>query len=523
MSRGKTALSLDLPLPSALPEAGSQSKRDCIVSALRNAISTGLLSAESHLPSSRTLADRWHVSRGTVEAAFDRLCSEGYITRVQGSGTRVNAVVPESFLPSFTVESYEPVNSTTIEGSDTCVPFAQEKAPVQAGLPFIARLASPELLRASHWQKYATDAAKDSSMMNASSMPIQGSVHLRQQIATYLGAFRGLSCRPDDIFITSGIRHAIDAISRVLLSAGSRAAIEDPGYPGASRIFELAGAETVDVAVDEYGMKVADLEEHRNVSLVYVTPAHQSPLGVTMSVDRRRTLLDWAHKNHVWIVEDDYDGEFNFQSAPLPALKSQDQHQRVIYCSSFNKTVAAELRVGFMVVPATFQSRMRVLWEMIGSPVSATTQCALAAFMASGDFSNHLRRSRQAYQQRRDVVLRELEHHASGKYDISGGHAGFHFVLWLKRGTDEQEIIDQAAAVGIALQSLRSLCRKTSFGPAFIVGYSALSLSQAKFSGRKLGMIIGELTRAESGNKRQVSSPMLSAKEKSMKKRHTDE
>jgi GntR family transcriptional regulator/MocR family aminotransferase len=490
MSRGKTTLPLDLPFPPTLSQAGSGSKRDCIVSAIRNAISTGLLSAQSDLPSSRTLAERWQVSRGTVEAAFDRLYSEGYITRAQGSGTRVSAVVPESFLPPPKAETRKPDDRLASGAPDTRMSRAPEEAPVRAGIPFIARLAAPELLKVSHWQKHAAKAAKDGLAMDASSMPTRGSDQLRQQIAAYLGAFRGLSCHPEDIFITLGIRQAIDAVARVLLAPGSKVAIEDPGYPGARRIFELAAAEVVDVAVDAYGINVADLEQLRDVSLVYITPAHQSPLGVTMSIARREQLLTWSGKNRAWIIEDDYDGEFNFQSAPLPALKSQDRQQRVIYCSSFNKTVAAELRVGFMVVPPAIQGRMLALWETIGSPVSATTQLALAAFMASGDFSNHLRRSRQAYQQRRDVVLRELARHAAGKYEVSGCHAGFHFVLWLKHGADEREIVSQAAAVGITLQSLGSLCRRASFGPAFIVGYSALSLSQAKFSGRKLGLIL---------------------------------
>ncbi|APA85068.1 PLP-dependent aminotransferase family protein [Paraburkholderia sprentiae WSM5005] len=491
MARGKTALSPDLPFPPTLPQAGNRSKRDCIANTIRNAISTGLLSAQGRLPSSRTLADRWHVSRGTVEAAFDRLCSEGYITRTPGSGTRVSAAVPDSFLPSLTADLHKPNDRLAADVLDRGMLLTSAEAPVQAGIPFIARLAAPDLLRASHWHKHAAEAAKDSGTIDADFMPTRGLYPLRQQVAAYLGVFRGLLCRPEDIFITSGIRHAIDAVARVLLEPSSKVAIEDPGYPGASQIFELAGADMVDIAVDEYGMKVADLEKHPDISLVYTTPAHQSPLGVTMSVDRRESLLKWSHQNQGWIIEDDYDGEFSFQSAPLPALKSQDQHQRVIYCSSFNKTVAANLRVGFMVVPPALQNRMLALSEMIGSPVSGTTQLALAAFMASGDFSSHLRRCRQAYQQRRDVLIRELERHASGKYNVTGGHAGFHFILWLKPGTDEQDIVNQAATVGIALQSLGSLCRRASFGPAFIMGYSALSLSQARFSGRKLGLILG--------------------------------
>nr|WKF59393.1 HTH-type transcriptional regulatory protein GabR [Paraburkholderia busanensis] len=494
MPRGKTASSLDLPLPATFPLAGNRSKRDCIVDAIRHAISTGLLPAQGDLPSSRTLAERWQVSRGTVEAAFDQLHSEGYVTRTHGSGTRVSAIVPDSFLPPPSAGGARgPAEKTADAVQDARLPAASPDSPVRAGVPFVARLAAPELLQQSPWQKHSTEAAKGESAADAGSTPLRGLESLRQQIVAYLGAFRGLSCRPEDIFITSGIRYAIDAVARVVLTPGSKAAIEDPGYPGARRIVELAGASTIDVPVDEHGMRVAELEQHSDVSLVYITPAHQSPLGVSLSIDRRETLLDWAHAHRAWIIEDDYDGEFSFQSAPLPALKSQDRHQRVIYCSSFNKTVHAGLRVGFMVIPAALQPRVLALWQTIGSPVSATVQRALASFMASGDFASHLRRSRQAYQQRRDVVLRELDRHAREHITVTGSHAGFHFVLWLnwlKDGMDEQAIVTQAAAAGIELQPLASLCRNVSFGPAFIVGYSALSLAQARFFGRELGSIL---------------------------------
>jgi GntR family transcriptional regulator/MocR family aminotransferase len=494
MARGKTASSLDLPLPTALPVAGNRSKQDCISNAIRDAIARKLLPPESDLPSSRTLADRWNVSRGTVEAAFDRLFSEGYITRAHGSGTRVSAVIPDSFRPSSARDPLPlDVETEKKAGGEGRTPTFHEEYSVRAGVPFVARLPAPELLDDSHWRKHATNAVRNESEAALSSTPLQGFDYLRQQIAVYLGAFRGLSCHAEDIFITSGIRHSIDAVARLVLSAGSRVAVEDPGYLAARRIFELAGAGLVDVPVDEGGMRTGDLERHRDVSLVYVTPAHQSPLGVTMSIDRRRELLEWSRLNRAWIIEDDYDGEFSYQAAPLAALKSHDQHDRVIYCSSFNKTVFTGLRVGFMVVPSALRSKMLTFWQTVGAPVSATAQRALASFMASGDFSNHLHRSRQAYQQRRDAVLGELDRHAHGKFEIIGDHAGFHFVVRLRLGTDEQEVVKEAAADGITLQPLRSFCQTTDFGPAFVVGYSALSLTQAKYFGTKLSLILNQL------------------------------
>jgi GntR family transcriptional regulator / MocR family aminotransferase len=495
MARGKTATSLDLPLPTTLPLAGNRSKQDCISNAIRDAIARKLLPPESDLPSSRTLANRWKVSRGTVEAAFDRLFSEGYITRARGSGTRVSGAIPDSFRP---LSAKDPlpldVEAEKKPVRESRTPRLQEEHLVRAGIPFVARLPAPELLDDSHWKRHATNAVKHESVADLNSTPLQGFDHLREQIAIYLGAFRGMSCHAEDIFITSGIRHSIDAVARLILSAGSKVAVEDPGYRAARRIFELAGASVVDVPVDESGMRTADIEKHRDLMLVYVTPAHQSPLGVTMSMARRRELLEWSRINQAWIIEDDYDGEFSYQSAPLPALKSHDKHDRVIYCSSFNKTVFTGLRVGFMVVPSELRSKMLTFWQVVGAPVSATAQRALASFMASGDFSNHLHRSRQAYQQRRDAVLRELDRHAHGKYEIMGEHAGFHFVVLLRAGTDEREIVKEAAAIGITLQPLRSFCQSRDFGPAFVVGYSALSLTQARYFGKELSLMLERMT-----------------------------
>jgi GntR family transcriptional regulator / MocR family aminotransferase len=215
---------------------------------------------------------------------------------------------------------------------------------------------------------------------------------------------------------------------------------------------------------------------------------------VTMSVERRRKLLEWSNDNEAWIIEDDYDGEFSYQTAPLPALKSDDKYDRVIYCSSFNKTVFTGLRVGFMVLPAALQPKMLALWQIVGAPISATTQRALTSFMASGDYSNHLHRSRLAYQQRRDAVLRELERHAEGKFEVIGSHAGFHFVVRIGPGEDEDELVKEAASIGIALTSLRPFCHAADFGPAFVIGYAALSLPQAKYFGRKLSVLLDRMT-----------------------------
>ncbi|AOJ04151.1 MULTISPECIES: MocR-like pyridoxine biosynthesis transcription factor PdxR [Burkholderia] len=494
MSRGKTAIPLDLPRPPGLSERSAQSKQDCISDALRDAILGKLLPGDSVLPSSRTLAARWGVARGTVEAAFDRLCSEGYIARSHGSGTRVSAVVPDNYL-SWTGRPQKlasPPRKAPAEKAPR-KRVAEPDGSVRAGVPFVARLADPALLPVRNWKKHVGKGLSEATPAELCAMSPQGAESLCEQIAEYLGKYRGIPCGAADIFITTGIRHSIDLLARTILGKNSQVLMEDPGYQTAQRIFELAGAHSVCIPVDREGIDTRALTDHRNAVAAYVTPAHQSPLGVTMSVSRRLDLLDWAHTRQAWVIEDDYDGEFSYQSAPLPALKSLDVHDRVIYCGSFNKTLFSGIRVGFMVVPASLQSSMSALWRIIGRSVGTTEQLALASFVGSGDFAKHLRTSRHAYLQRRDAVLEQLRQHADGRYAISGEHAGFHFVLWLGQGIDEGAFVAHATKAGLALQPLRAFCKRAALPAGVVVGYSALSVAQARYAGKKLGKLLASM------------------------------
>lgn len=365
----------------------------------------------------------------------------------------------------------------------------------RAGVPFVARLADPGLLPMRTWKRHIGIGLSEATHAALCALPPQGAEPLRARIADYLGQYRGIACDAADIFITTGIRHSLDLIARTIAGSGSRIAIEDPGYRTARRIFELAGAESISVAVGPEGIDTHALSAHRRVAAAYVTPAHQSPLGVTMSISRRLDLLDWAHARRTWVIEDDYDGEFGYQSAPLPALKSLDVRERVIYCGSFNKTLFSGLRVGFMVVPAALRAPISALVQAVGRPVGTTEQLALASFIGSGDFAKHLRTSRHAYLQRRDAVLEQLRRYADGQYAISGEHTGFHFVLWLGRGIDERTFAEEAANIGLALEPLRAFCTQAALPAGVVVGYSALSVAQARYAGKKLGQLLAGVRR----------------------------
>lgn len=479
MSRGKHPVPLDLPLPPHCDEAPG--KQDRAYSALRQAILEKRLPAGCRLPSTRTLAQRWGLSRGTLEVVFDRLRSEGYVSRASGSGTRVCAVVPDLYLSA-------PARAAAPIVSESEPPYPPLS--VRAGQPFVARLADPALFPLQRWTRSLTRALGNASAQSLWDADPGGLPALRQQIAQYLGQHRGIACEPHQVMITTGIRHGLDLLARSLLQAGDKVCLEDPGYLSARSLFALAGARLVPIPVEEDGIDVQQLQHHEDARMVYVTPAHQAPLGMTMPVSRRLALLDWARHSEAWVVEDDYDSEFNYQSAPLAALKSLDRDDRVIYCGSFNKTLFAGLRVGFMLLPERLRPRLLTTLQDTGRSVGVIEQLALADYIASGAFLRNLRAARQAYQERRDLLLAILASQAPGCYSISGQQAGLHLLLTLPPGSDEARFRQRAAQQGLLLQGLAEHCQQVRRPAAVIVGYAALSLAQIRFSGSRLAALL---------------------------------
>ncbi|TLG87186.1 PLP-dependent aminotransferase family protein, partial [Pseudomonas edaphica] len=295
MRRGKTAAILDLPRPDTLDVSKQQGAYD----ALRAAILNRQLPVGSRLPSTRSLAERWLVSRGTLEAAFERLHSEGYVERVAGSGTRVSAVIPEEFIAA-------PAPSS--KPRRLAVPD-QPDAGVQSHVPFVARRPDASLFDLKTWARCISRGLLSAGPGALEAAHPAGLPALREQIADYLRSYRGMHCEADEVIVTTGIRHALDLIARTLLKPGDTACVEDPGYKPARRLFSLAGAQVQSIPVTAEGLDTDQLPA--TARLAYVSPAHQAPLGMTLSVSRRLALLDWAARADAWVVEDDYDSEYN--------------------------------------------------------------------------------------------------------------------------------------------------------------------------------------------------------------------
>jgi GntR family transcriptional regulator / MocR family aminotransferase len=487
MARGKTPVPLDLPQLAAMHDADGSvaTKQERAYLALRDAILEGFLTAGARLPSTRMLAERWQLSRGTVENVFDRLRAEGYVTRLGGSGTRVSAVIPDTYLRSASAGS-----SPRMRRVATKPRKKTEEAGARVGVPFVAKLANPALFSTSDWVRHVQRAISAASLDELCSAEPSGMAVLREAIAGYLRAHRGIACSADEIIVTTGIRHSIDLVSRSMLKPGDKVCVEDPGYRAVHQIFELAGAALIYAPVDKNGIDIDAIRRSTGIRLAYVTPAHQSPLGVTMSASRRLALLDWASANDAWVIEDDYDSEFNYQSSPLPALKSIDRSERVIYCGSFNQALFSNLRIGYMLAPPKVRESVLSLWRTIGRSVGVTEQLGLAEFIGKGALARHLRVARIEYLKLRDIVIEALEKHAAGRYRITGAEAGFHFVLWLPPGCSEDAFREAAGREGIVLQTMGSLCHKVRMEPAVVIGYTAMTVSEVRLAARKLGRLV---------------------------------
>lgn len=484
MARGKQAIALDLALPFELSAGSATGKHRLLHGFLQELVVSGHLPPGTLLPSTRTLAQRWGVARGTLEAVFEQLKLEGFIERRQGAGSQVTLQLPDTLIASGSPPDQASLSRPMADPQSV-------QAQVQARVPFVARLPDPNLL-----EQHLFPARLDGAGL-LESLPAQGDPRLRQAIAAHLKLYRGIDCEADDILVTHGIRHTLDLFSRVLPKHRALA-VEDPGYAWARRIFERSGHRLFSTPLDEQGLRVDALADHETLGAVHVTPAHQAPLGICMSVERRQALLDWAQARDAIIIEDDYDSEYNYASAPLPAIKAIDHHDRVLFCGSFNKTLFSNLRLGFAVVPRHLHAEMLDTLTISGQAPGALGQRALEQMLGNGQYARHLRIARQTYQQRRDLLIDRLRRHAD--VQIAGEQSGLHFILWLPEGCNEQQFCQQAHEQGLMLQPLGLFTREHAWPSGVLVGYASLSEAQIAVAGDTLGRLyLNALTGRRSG------------------------
>jgi GntR family transcriptional regulator/MocR family aminotransferase len=323
----------------------------------------------------------------------------------------------------------------------------------------------------------------------------QGLPALREQVCDYLARRRGIIAEPADILIVSGTQQAFALAAEVLLDEGDRVVIEDPHYQGARQVLQASGADLVGCAVDSDGIVTAQLPQHAPVRLAVVTPSHQFPTGVVLSLARRMELLTWAERAGCWLIEDDYDGEFRYDARPLAALKSLDRAGQVLYIGTFSKVLFPALRLGYMVLPAQLRDAFVAAKWLADRGCPAIEQAALARLMASGAFERHLRATAKALKTRRAALLGALERHVGNAVEVADSSAGMHVLAWLPglRAAQMRELIERARERGLGLYPIAPYYLRQPQRQGLLLGYADLPPADLDVAMRLLGECLGTM------------------------------
>ncbi|POA22724.1 PLP-dependent aminotransferase family protein [Pseudomonas sp. FW300-N1A1] len=469
--------------------------------ALRLRVLDGRLVSGTRLPASRDLAAALSISRNSVVRAYDQLYAEGFIEGRVGDGTYVAQLPANSWsaeklstkvstgfstgLPtglSTKCLDLAVVSSSKVIHSDALQRVEKHHLPKPpSGPPRAFRVGVPafDLFPFEVWAKLNAAFWRKPDLQQLCYGAPEGDARLRGMIAAYLRSSRGMQCSAEQIVITSGAQQGISLCAQLLVAPGDGVAVENPGYRAAGHAFALAGAKLHGVSVDSDGIDCAELAGLSDCRLAYVTPSHQYPTGVIMSLARRLELLAWAERTDGWIIEDDYDGEYRYSGAPLAPLAALDRQGRVLYVGTFGKVAFPALRLGYLVLPVdlveAFAQRRAV--DVRHSEVS--TQAVMAEFMAAGHFQRHIRRMRRAALSRRNRLLAGWPADIPGVGSLPNVMAGLHMTVPVQSLVRERELVAMAASVGVEINGLSSYWLPDSTTPedqraGLVLGFAAV-------------------------------------------------
>lgn len=430
---------------------------------MRSAILAGRLERGTRLPSTRQLGSELGISRTTVVLAYEQLLLEGYLQSRVGRGTIVADDLPVSLVldqaeqardvrqpatlrlasrVSSLQEALAPLHITgSAHGAYRGGEPAVDQFPFEVWARLIARRARQSLREVAHYQSPA------------------GYRPLREAIATHISITRGVRCMPEQVIVTAGAQGAIDLAARTLLDPGDATWLENPGYFGARGALLAAGAQLIPVPVDEQGL---DVEHGKRLApharLIWTTPSHQFPTGVTLSLPRRLELLEWARQIDAWILEDDHNSEHHWSGRPLEALQGLDDAGRVLYIGTFSKVLFPALRLGYLVAPVQLVDPLLATRYFLDLHLPMLEQMALCDFLTEGHYARYLRQSLHYYRPRRDLLLHAMRTHLSDVLDVHAPEAGLRIVGWLPPGKDDQRAADLAASAGVEVAPLSRYC-----------------------------------------------------------------
>jgi GntR family transcriptional regulator/MocR family aminotransferase len=448
----------------------------------RAAIETGQLRPGDRLPSARRLAEQFATARGTVDAAYGMLAGEGYVTSRGPAGTIVSPDLHGSALAK--------------RATRFSLATGHEQHAIAGPRPFQMGLPALDAFPRKIWSHVVARQARELTAGEMAYPDAAGFAPLRQAIAQYLATSRGIACTSRQIVVTNGYQDALGLIAEVLIYPGDKVWFEDPCYTLARAAFEVSSATLVPVRVDAEGLRVADgVAQARHARLAVVAPSHQSPLGVALSLPRRLALLSWASANGAFVVEDDYDSEFRYVGHPLPALKSIDRHQRVIYAGSFSKVLFPSIRLGYLVIPEKLIETFAQANRRRHSGASTLAQRAVASFMTDGHFVRHIRRMRGLYAARRQALAEALSAVFGDAVKVDLKPGGMHLIARFADGVRDVAAAKRAQAAGLAVEALSSRAIAHPCGQGLLLGFTNVAEADAKAMCRRLERAIGNRPR----------------------------
>jgi len=465
-----------------------------IYDAYRAAIVDGALRPGQRVPSTRVLASELGVSRFPVLNAYAQLLAEGYFEGRVGAGTVVSNSLPDQFTSTAADIGVRPVphrSGPRPVASRSSILLRSESAPWRRGAgAFGVGQVAADQFPLHVWSRLVARSCRKMDAQSFHYGDQMGLWALRETIANYLRTARSLRCEAEQIMIVSGSQHALALSARVLLDRGSHVWVEEPSYRLARDAFALTGCRLVPVPVDEEGMNVAlGIRSYRKARAAFVTPSNQFPLGVTLSASRRLQLLDWAQSSGAWIIEDDYDSEYRYESLPIASLQGLDPNARVIYIGTFSKVVFSSLRLGYLVIPPDLVDRFLAMRRAtdLGSP--SFYQEVLADFIGEGHFERHIRRMRVVYHERRSALVKSIHQELGSAVEVLGSEAGMHLAVALQNRRQDLEIAERAARQGLWLWPL-SLSYLGEPRQGFVLGFGSTPVAEIPQAVRKLRNVL---------------------------------
>jgi len=456
---------------------------------IRQAILQGAVQAGERLPSTRDLAEQLGISRTVVLLAYEQLLAEGFVTGRGGSGTYVSAGLARNAASATRKQARVRLsrfgNAVTESMATVDTPLPR---PVAPRYNFIYGRSDLETFPFALWRRLLLRQARKGSTRQFDYGTALGNTDLRSAICAHLRRSRAVVCDPAEVIVVNGSQQALDLVMRVLVDPGDPVAIEDPHYDGICEALRAAGARLRPVPVDREGLNPARLPE--DARMVFVTPSHQYPTGAILPLERRLALLKWARRRNAVIVEDDYDGEFQYDGRPLESLQGLDREGRIVYIGTFSQTVFPALRIGYLIAPASLVPAFTAAKWLSDLHSATLEQQTLAEFIRNGMYERHLRRLRRRNTARRAALLEAIAKHLGDRVEVTGEGAGAQVVLWPRRKVSEQAVVAAAAQKGVGIYGIAHCFLRKPSRPGFLLGYARLTEREIREGIRLLGEVL---------------------------------